>query len=98
MSHRPVDPEGTAEPKSAASKLFDLRVLIGGLFTLYGVVLIIAGAVASSAELHKASDVNINLWMGIGMLVVGLVFLAWWRLRPLRPGAQPATRRPRGGA
>ena len=36
----------TAPPKplpSAAAKLFDLRILIGGLFSLYGVVLIIAG-------------------------------------------------------
>ena len=29
--------------KSAASKLFDIRVLIGGLFTLYGVILGISG-------------------------------------------------------
>jgi len=87
MSKRPTDPEGTAEPKSAAAKLFDLRVLIGALFTFYGLVLIVAGVLATSAELHKASEVNINLWMGFGMLVVGLVFLGWWRLKPLRPPA-----------
>ncbi len=74
-------------PKSAAAQLFDLRVLIGGLFTFYGVVLIFAGAFASAAELQKASGININLWMGIGMLIVGLLFLLWWRLNPLQ---QPA--------
>ena len=77
-------------PQSAAAKLFDLRVLIGSLFTLYGVVLIFAGIFASAAEIQKASGININLWMGIGMLVVGLLFLLWWRLKPLRLPVDPA--------
>jgi hypothetical protein len=77
-------------PQSAAAKLFDLRVLIGGLFTFYGVVLIIAGLFASQAQIQKASGININLWMGIGMLIVGLLFLLWWRLRPLPPPVDPA--------
>jgi hypothetical protein len=75
---------GTEAPQSAASRLFDLRSMIGGLFVLYGIMLTIAGFVASSAELAKASNININLWMGLGMLVVGIIFLAWWRLRPLQ--------------
>jgi type VI protein secretion system component VasK len=81
----------TTQPsESAASKLFDLRVLIGGLFTLYGVVLIIAGIFANPAEIQKAAQININLWLGIGMLVVGLLFLLWWRLKPLQLPAKPA--------
>ena len=40
-------------PASKASALFDLRVLIGGLFTFYGVLLLVAGLLASDAELHK---------------------------------------------
>ena len=27
---------------------------------------------------------NINLWMGIGMLIIGVFFTSWWLLRPLR--------------
>src|SRR5438132_869605 len=80
----------SSAPKSAAAKLFDLRVLIGGLFALYGVVLIIAGIFASAAEIQKASGININLWMGIGMLIVGLLFLLWWRVNPLRHPVDPA--------
>jgi hypothetical protein len=80
----------SSAPKSAAAELFDLRVLIGGLFTLYGVVLIIAGIFASPAEIQKAAGININLWMGIGMLIVGLLFLLWWRLNPLRRPVDPA--------
>ena len=74
---------GADTPQSAAARLFDLRVLIGGLFLLYGVMLTVAGFFTSSKELAKASQININLWMGIGMLIVGGFFAAWWRLRPL---------------
>jgi hypothetical protein len=80
----------TSTPHSAAAKLFDLRVLIGGLFTLYGVVLIFAGIFASAAEIQKASGIDINLWMGIGMLILGLLFLLWWRTKPLRLPVDPA--------
>lgn len=87
-----VGTSGTDEtPKSKASALFDLRALIGGLFTLYGIVLIVAGFFTSDQELKKADNININLWLGIGMLVLGLFFLAWFRLRPLHvegPSAQ----------
>ncbi len=75
---------GTEEaPKSKASALFDLRALIGGLFTLYGIVLIVAGFFTSDQSRTKSNGININLWLGIGMLVLGLFFLAWFRLRPL---------------
>lgn len=73
---------------SAASKLFDLRILIGGLFTVYGLMLTIAGFFTSSAELQKASGININLWLGIGMLILGLLFLLWVRLSPLKPSTE----------
>lgn len=70
---------------SAASKLFDLRMLIGGLFTVYGIMLTIAGFFTSDAEYQKAAEININLWLGLGMLILGLLFLLWVRLSPLRP-------------
>jgi hypothetical protein len=87
MSQQTAQP---SVPQSAAAKLFDLRVLIGGLFTFYGGVLILAGIFASAAEIQKASGININLWMGIGMLIVGLLFLLWWRLNPLPPPVDQA--------
>jgi hypothetical protein len=80
---------GAEAPQSAAARLFDLRSLIGGLFVLYGVMLTVAGFTTSAANLAKASNININLWMGIGMLVVGIFFLAWWRLNPLRREPPP---------
>src|SRR5919201_983411 len=67
----------------AFANLFDLRRIIGGLFVLYGIVLIIMGVGDSSAEIAKSAGVHINLWAGIGMLIVGLLFLLWAFTRPL---------------
>jgi hypothetical protein len=75
---------GAETPQSAAARLFDLRSLIGGLFVLYGIMLTVAGLFTSSANLAKASHININLWLGIAMLILGVLFLLWWRLRPLQ--------------
>jgi hypothetical protein len=80
---------GTEVPQSAAARLFDLRVLIGGLFLVYGVMLTVAGFFTSARELAKASGININFWMGIGMLIIAVFFLTWWRLSPLRRDQPP---------
>ncbi|MFI0968041.1 hypothetical protein ACH4S8_42865 [Streptomyces sp. NPDC021080] len=74
------------EKQSAtAARLFDIRRIIGGLFVIYGVIVTVAGINASDADLAKAGGVNINLWTGLGMLALGLFFLAWLWLRPLPP-------------
>ncbi|MFF5639321.1 hypothetical protein [Streptomyces sp. NPDC012825] len=75
-----------SEEKSAtAARLFDIRRIIGGLFTLYGVMVTLAGVTADDADLRKAVGVNINLWTGLGMLALGLFFLVWLKLRPAAP-------------
>ncbi|MER5217237.1 hypothetical protein ABT063_43625 [Streptomyces sp. NPDC002838] len=74
------------QTKSAtAARLFDIRRIIGGLFVLYGVIVTIAGFTASDADIDKAEGVNINLWTGLGMLLLGVFFLAWLKLRPVAP-------------
>jgi hypothetical protein len=79
-----TEPQGMRDPEGRSAKLFDLRFLIGGLFTLYGAILVIVGLFDSEAELAKANGIRINLWIGAGMLILGLLFLAWARLRPLQ--------------
>lgn len=76
-------------PKSAAAKLFDIRLMIGSLFVLYGVMLTIAGFFTSSKERAKASHININLWLGIGMLALGLLFLLWRAVNPIKVEPNP---------
>ena len=74
------------QTKSAtAARIFDLRRIIGGLFVIYGVIVMIAGFTASDASLDKSEGVNINLWTGLGMLLLGLFFLVWLKLRPAAP-------------
>ena len=64
--------------------LFDLRMVIGGLLALYGVVLTIMGLFASDDAKAKAAGNNISLWAGLIILAGGAVSLAWALLRPLR--------------
>lgn len=83
----------TATPTSAAAKLFDIRIMIGGLFTLYGVMLTVYGFFTSPAQLTKAAGVNMNLWLGVYMLALGVVFLVWARRAPTgTPDAPPPDR------
>ena len=72
-----------AERSKRAANLFDVRRFIGGLFVLYGVILFVLGIGASDAEVDKAAGVNVNLWTGLAMLIVGALFLAWAFTRPL---------------
>ncbi len=70
----------TAAKKTAGA--FDVRNIIGALLTIYGVILLLMGLFGDTAP-EKTGDVNANLWAGIALLVVGLGFVAWWRIRPL---------------
>jgi hypothetical protein len=87
MPETPID--GTAERRSAAARLFDVRRVIGGLFTVYGVIVTLVGIFDSDAEIEKAQGVNINLWTGLAMLALGLLFLVWQWLRPAQAPAPP---------
>jgi hypothetical protein len=78
-----TEDQGTGTREAQAANLFDLRRIIGGLFVLYGVVLTIVGLGDSDAEIAKSAGVHINLWAGLGMLILGLLFIAWALWRPL---------------
>ncbi|MGD1102511.1 MAG: hypothetical protein ABSA59_10635 [Terriglobia bacterium] len=50
----------------------DIRLPIGIIFSIYGVVLLIYGAVADASIFQEKSlGVNIDLWWGLAMLVFG---------------------------
>jgi hypothetical protein len=74
--------ERTSRTERAAN-LFDLRRIIGGVFVVWGVLLVILGLTGSHTENTKAAGLNINLYTGIGLLVVGAFFLVWAFTRPL---------------
>jgi hypothetical protein len=75
--------EVSGAKEAQAANLFDLRRIIGGLLSIYGIVLTIMGLFDSDASVAKSAGLRINLWAGLGMLVVGLLFIAWSLTRPL---------------
>jgi hypothetical protein len=87
VAGRDPEIEETDEAQSSAARLFDIRRVIGGLFTLYGVLVLVAGIVDGSAASKKAAGIDINLWTGLAMLVFGLLMLLWLMLRPSAPVA-----------
>jgi uncharacterized membrane protein len=56
----------------------DIKLPIGLMFTIIGVILTIHGFLTTAnAELYKKSlGININLWVGLSMLVFGIFMLA----------------------
>jgi hypothetical protein len=68
---------------SRMQRLFDLRLVIGALLGAYGVILVIRGPLDGPEQLAQAAGTAINLWTGIGLVVVAAVFLVWARVRPL---------------
>ncbi|WP_344924351.1 hypothetical protein, partial [Saccharopolyspora gregorii] len=70
------------ETSKRTAGAFDIRLIIAVLFFLYGLVLTVLGATASSEDVAKAAGMNINLWSGVGMLVFAVLFALWVRLRP----------------
>lgn len=70
-----------AEP-GKRRRVLDLRILISGLLGLYGLVLTFLGATDGPAEIAKANGLRINLWIGVGLLVVAAAFGVWTVLRP----------------
>jgi hypothetical protein len=83
VADRDREIEQTEKAGSASSsKLFDIRQVIGGLFTLYGVLVTGAGIFDGDTARKKASGIDINLWTGLGMLALGLAMLLWMRLSP----------------
>ena len=55
----------------------DIRLPIGIIFSIYGVVLLLYGMVADpSIFQEKSLGVNIDLWWGLAMLVFGALMAA----------------------
>ncbi len=61
----------------------DIRLPIGIIFTLYGVILLLFGLFTDPAIFERSLNVNIDLWWGAAMLVFGL-FMGGLALRASR--------------
>jgi len=54
---------------------FDLRIPIGLLFTVYGVLLALYGVFGDKAQYTRSLGINVNLGWGLVLLVFGLCLL-----------------------
>jgi len=63
--------------------LFDVRSIVGALMFLYGVILLLASFATSDADKAKADGVNANLWVGLVLLVFGVLMVVWAVTRPI---------------
>ena len=75
-----------------ATNLLDIRRIIGGLLGVYGVILLLAGIFGSDAEKNKAAGLNINLYVGIALIVASALFWFWALSRPLTEELKEAER------
>ncbi len=74
----------------------DIRLPIGFLFALVGLVLVVYGIVADSAIYARSLGYNVNLWWGLVLLVFGALNLYFGRKGT--SGMHPAATEPEGRA
>jgi hypothetical protein len=53
----------------------DVRYPIGGMFSLIGLLLVVAGLVSGDAIYQRSLGINVNLWWGLVLLAFGAVML-----------------------
>lgn len=84
MSEHTNNADSPKNEKAHKAGAFDVRNFIGALLGLYGIILLLTALLGTDdADLAKADGLNVNLWTGLGLLVSGIVFIAWARLRPV---------------
>ena len=81
----PSDSAAEEPVKVRSAGALDIRSIIGGLIGLYGLILVAVGLWFTDADDKKKADgENLNLMVGIGLIVFAVIFLGWVILRPLR--------------
>lgn len=68
----------------------DIKIPIGLMFSLLGLILTIQGLVTmGNTELYQKSlNININLWLGLTLLVFGVLMLVFSKKKPEEKNAE----------
>jgi membrane-bound ClpP family serine protease len=67
----------------------DIRIPIGGMFTIIGLILVVFGLTSWGDPIYHEHSlgVNVNLWWGLAMTLFGLAML-YFGLRAAPPGGR----------
>jgi hypothetical protein len=76
----------------------DIRLPIGMIFTIFGIMLIVFGVFSNPSLYAQSLGININLAWGVVLLLFGAVMLslggrAMFGERPVGPASPPAGKR-----
>lgn len=64
----------------------DIRLPVGAIFAIYGVMLVIWGFASGDLEArHMINGINVNVWAGAGMFIFGATMLVLARRSPSGP-------------
>jgi len=53
----------------------DIRLPIGAMFTLFGLLLVVYGLASNGSIYERSLGININLWWGAVLLIFGVLML-----------------------
>ncbi len=60
----------------------DVRLPMGTMFSILGILLVVVGAMSKEADLTKSLGINVDFWWGLVMAALGAVMLLLvWRAR-----------------
>jgi xanthine/uracil/vitamin C permease (AzgA family) len=87
MAARQAPKSGMSEKEKSdlvrSTRRFDLRRILGALFVVYGVTVTIIGILNYSSDIKRTEGIAINLWAGLSMLVLGILFFVWDHFAPV---------------
>ena len=64
---------------------FDLRIPVGLMFTVFGLILVGVGLFGGVALTETSLGINMNLWWGLVQVLFGAVMLGFgWMAKPKR--------------
>ena len=53
----------------------DIRLPIGMLFSVIGIILTVFGALGDKARYAQSLNINVNLWWGLVLIIFGAIML-----------------------
>jgi membrane protein implicated in regulation of membrane protease activity len=90
--HREYGEEERVPEHSGTSHAIAIGFYIAALILIIGTILVLYGLLGPAAQTAKSLGININLWWGLVMVVIGCVILGMSFASPRRRAAREAAR------